>query len=319
MPDARFDDQRHAQGSPRSDDPWGLAFQNVTVRYGNGVTGLDKVSVSVEPGDIVAVVGLSGAGKSTLMRTVNGLVPLSSGSIEVGGRDVARLRSRALRSLRGSIGMIFQGFNLSLRSTVLSNVLVGRVSHAPWWRTMLGWYSKADTHIAYAALNQVGLLEKVWTRASELSGGQQQRVAIARALAQQPRLILADEPVASLDPPTATAVMGYLETINRTMGITMLINVHSMEIARRYANRIIGLHAGKLVFDGPASAATDAVFERIYGKSLADAQAADLERAAVDDMRVEHTVEHTTVTGDVLAASKRADTTGDEPSDGERA
>ena len=319
MPDARFDDQRHAQGSPRSDDPWGLAFQNVTVRYGNGVTGLDKVSVSVEPGDIVAVVGLSGAGKSTLMRTVNGLVPLSSGSIEVGGRDVARLRSRALRSLRGSIGMIFQGFNLSLRSTVLSNVLVGRVSHAPWWRTMLGWYSKADTHIAYAALNQVGLLEKVWTRASELSGGQQQRVAIARALAQQPRLILADEPVASLDPPTATAVMGYLETINRTMGITMLINVHSMEIARRYANRIIGLHAGKLVFDGPASAATDAVFERIYGKSLADAQAADLERAAVDDMRVEHTVEHTTVTGDVLAASKRADTTGDEPSNGERA
>ncbi len=319
MPDARFDDQRHAQGSPRSDDPWGLAFQNVTVRYGNGVTGLDKVSVSVEPGDIVAVVGLSGAGKSTLMRTVNGLVPLSSGSIEVGGRDVARLRSRALRSLRGSIGMIFQGFNLSLRSTVVSNVLVGRVSHAPWWRTMLGWYSKADTHIAYAALNQVGLLEKVWTRASELSGGQQQRVAIARALAQQPRLILADEPVASLDPPTATAVMGYLETINRTMGITMLINVHSMEIARRYANRIIGLHAGKLVFDGPASAATDAVFERIYGKSLADAQAADLERAAVDDMRVEHTVEHTTVTGDVLAASKRADTTGDEPSNGERA
>lgn len=260
---------RHPQGSSQPQEPWGLALHNATVRYPNGVTGLDSISLSIKPGDMVAIVGLSGAGKSTLIRTVNGLVPLTSGSVEVGGHTVSGMRKRNLRALRGLIGMVFQGFNLSLRSSVMNNVLVGRVSHTPGWRTLLGWYPKADRDIAYAALDQVGLLDRVWTRASDLSGGQQQRVAIARALAQKPRLILADEPVASLDPPTAASVMGYLETINRELGITMLINVHSIEIARTYANRIIGLRSGRLVFDGPAEQATDEVFADIYGRDLA--------------------------------------------------
>lgn len=259
---------RGSQISSTNDQPWGLVFHDATVRYPNGVVGLEGITLSITPGDMVAVVGLSGAGKSTFIRTVNGLVPLSSGSVEVGGHMVSHMRTRALRQVRGSIGMIFQGFNLSPRSSVMNNVLVGRISHTSGWRTFFGWYPKADKTIAFQALDRVGLLEKVWVRASDLSGGQQQRVAIARALAQQPRLILADEPVASLDPPTAATIMGYLEGINHKLGITMLINVHSVEIARRYANRIIGLRSGKLVFDGPAEQATDDVFAGIYGHSL---------------------------------------------------
>ncbi|MCI1220041.1 MAG: phosphonate ABC transporter ATP-binding protein [Bifidobacterium sp.] len=255
------------QDAPADDAPWGLVFHDATVRYPNGVVGLDSITLQIEPGDMVAVVGLSGAGKSTFIRTVNGLVPLSEGSVEVGGQLISSMKPRALRRIRGSIGMIFQGFNLSARSSVMSNVLVGRVRHTAGWRTLIGWYPKSDRTIAFQALDQVGLLERAWTRASNLSGGQQQRVAIARALAQRPRLILADEPVASLDPPTAASIMGYLESINRKQGITMLINVHSVEIARRYANRIIGLRAGKLVFDGTAEEATDDVFAGIYGRA----------------------------------------------------
>jgi phosphonate transport system ATP-binding protein len=164
--------------------------------------------------------------------------------------------------------MVFQGFNLVTRRSVMGNVLTGRLHAQSWVRSALGLHTKADKEIAFEALERVGIVEKAWVRASQLSGGQQQRVAIARALAQQPSVVLADEPVASLDPPTANRVMRDLQRINRDLGITTVVNLHFLDLARRYADRIIGMRAGEVVFDGPAAEADDAVFERIYGRSL---------------------------------------------------
>ncbi|WP_263119618.1 phosphonate ABC transporter ATP-binding protein [Cellulomonas fimi] len=248
--------------------PWPLRLHEVTVRYPNGVVGLDTVSLEIGAGEMVAVVGLSGSGKSTMIRTLNGLVPVTSGTVEVGGHDLTAARGRGLRALRGDIGMIFQSFNLAGRASVLSNVLVGRVAHTPTWRTLLGLHTAEDKAIAADALDRVGMLDRAWHRAGHLSGGQQQRVAIARALAQQPRAVLADEPVASLDPPTAHGVMADLRRINRELGITVVVNLHLLDLAREYGSRLIGLRAGTVVYDGPAAGATDAVFEDIYGRSI---------------------------------------------------
>lgn len=251
-----------------SDGGHSIVFDDVSVVYPNGTRGLDKVSLTIPAGEFVVVVGLSGAGKSTLVRTINGLVPVTSGSLSVGGTEVATARGRRLRRLRAEIGMIFQGFNLVTRRSVMGNVLTGRLHAQSWVRSALGLHTKADKEIAFEALERVGIVEKAWVRASQLSGGQQQRVAIARALAQQPSVVLADEPVASLDPPTANLVMRDLQRINRDLGITTVVNLHFLDLARRYADRIIGMRAGEVVFDGPAAEADDAVFERIYGRSL---------------------------------------------------
>ena len=247
---------------------WPIRVRDVTVRYPGGVTALDGVSLDIEAGEMVSVVGLSGSGKSTLIRTINGLVPVTSGEVTVGEHTLGRLSGRQARAVRGSIGMIFQSFNLARRTTVLNNVLVGRLAHTPTWRTLLGAYTAADKQLAFEALDSVGILDKTWQRASNLSGGQQQRVAIARALTQQPRIVLADEPVASLDPPSAHAVMGDLRRINTELGITVLTNLHLLDLAREYGTRMIGLRAGKVVYDGPAATASDAVFEEIYGRSI---------------------------------------------------
>ncbi|MGO4105243.1 phosphonate ABC transporter ATP-binding protein [Leifsonia sp. YAF41] len=243
-------------------------MRDVTVRYPNGVIALNKVSLDINAGEMVSVVGLSGSGKSSLIRTINGLVPITSGSLEVGGHQLQSARGRELRQLRGEIGMIFQSFNLARRTSVLNNVLVGRLAHTSTWRTLLGLYTAADKQIAYEALNRVEILAKAYDRASSLSGGQQQRVAIARALSQQPKLVLADEPVASLDPPTAHGVMRDLRQINQELGITVLTNLHLLDLARQYGTRLIGLRAGEVVYDGPAATASDAVFEEIYGRSI---------------------------------------------------
>jgi len=261
-------ERAEAGALPPASAPWSVSLDDVTVRYRNGVVALRNVSLQIAGGEMVSIVGLSGSGKSSLIRTINGLVPVTSGTVTVGGRRVDGARGRELRRLRGEIGMIFQSFNLAGRASVLSNVLVGRLAHTPAWRTLLGLHTAADRQLAYDALDRVGILAKTWDRASTLSGGQQQRVAIARALAQQPRLMLADEPVASLDPPTAHAVMGDLRRINAELGITVLTNLHLMDLARRYASRLIGLRAGEVVFDGPAESATDAVFEEIYGRPI---------------------------------------------------
>ncbi|MBY5163076.1 phosphonate ABC transporter ATP-binding protein [Salsipaludibacter albus] len=261
-----------------------IQFSDASVTYAGGVHAMQHLDLTIEQGEFVVIVGLSGAGKSTLVRAVNGLVPLTGGSLQVdvrpgrslGGRsegeptsyDVVGLTGRRLRDLRAEVGMIFQGFNLVKRTTVLNNVLMGRLHRVPTWRTLLGMYPADDVELAMRALERVEIVDKAYVRASNLSGGQQQRVGIARALAQEPSIILADEPVASLDPPTSHAVMRYLQQINREFGITTIVNLHFLDLATRYADRIVGLRNGELVFDGPGSAADEHVFRDIYGRSL---------------------------------------------------
>ncbi|MBO9579110.1 MAG: phosphonate ABC transporter ATP-binding protein [Microbacteriaceae bacterium] len=245
-----------------------IRFDAVEVRYPNGTVGLDGITLDIPDGQFVVVVGLSGAGKSTLIRTVNGLVPVSGGSLLVDGTELRGAGRRELRALRARVGMIFQSFNLVARTTVMQNVLIGRLHATGFWRSLFGIPKPEDTERAFRALERVGIVEKAYTRASQLSGGQQQRVAIARVLAQEPAVLLADEPVASLDPPTANLVMRDLQRINRELGITTIVNLHFLDLARTYGDRIIGMRAGRVVFDGGAEDATDEVFERIYGRSL---------------------------------------------------
>jgi phosphonate transport system ATP-binding protein len=258
-----------------------IKFQQASVTYGGGVHALKNVDLEIADGEFVVVVGLSGAGKSTLVRAINGLVPLTSGHLDVNGVDVTALSRRQMRNLRADIGMIFQSFNLVNRTTVLNNVLMGRLHRVSTWRTLLGLYPKDDVEIAMQSLERVEIVEKAYVRASNLSGGQRQRVGIARALAQQPRVILADEPVASLDPPTSHVVMRDLQRINRDLGITTIVNLHFLDLATAYADRIIGLRAGSLVFDGSGSDADATVFENIYGRSLTADDTMDKEAAGI--------------------------------------
>ncbi len=245
-----------------------IRFTNASVTYPGGVHAMRDLSLTITPGEFIVIVGLSGAGKSTLIRAVNGLVPLTSGSLDVNGREVTTLGRSGMRDLRSEVGMIFQGFNLVKRTSVLNNVLMGRLHDTPTWRTLLGRYRPEDIDRATRALDRVEILDKAWVRASNLSGGQQQRVGIARALAQEPSIILADEPVASLDPPTSHLVMRYLKQIGEELGITVIVNLHFLDLATAYADRIVGLRDGALVFDGPGSECDADVFERIYGRSL---------------------------------------------------
>lgn len=245
-----------------------IRFQNVDVVYPNGFRGLKQVNLHIHPGEFVVIVGLSGAGKSTLVRTINGLVPYTSGNLTVNDEVVDPTSGPRLRRLRSKIGMIFQSFNLVNRISVLSNVLVGRSSYTSTWRSLLGWYRAEDQEVAFQCLERVGIVEKAYVRASSLSGGQQQRVAIARVLAQDPSVILADEPVASLDPPTAHMVLQDLKRINQELGITTIVNLHHLDMARKYADRVIGMRAGEVVFDGTVEEATDEAIEGIYQRSL---------------------------------------------------
>ncbi len=245
-----------------------IRFTDASVTYPGGVHAMRDLSLTITPGEFVVIVGLSGAGKSTLIRAVNGLVPLTSGSLDVNGREVTTLGRSGMRDLRSEVGMIFQGFNLVKRTSVLNNVLMGRLHDTPTWRTLLGRYRPEDIDRAARALDRVEILDKAWVRASNLSGGQQQRVGIARALAQEPSILLADEPVASLDPPTSHVVMRYLKQIGEELGITVIVNLHFLDLATAYADRIIGLRSGELVFDGPGADCDSQVFEDIYGRSL---------------------------------------------------
>ncbi len=247
---------------------WGITLNDVCVTYPNGTRALQNVSLNIQPGEMVSIVGLSGSGKSTLIRTINGLVPVTQGTVEVGPYHISELHGRGLREARGHIGMIFQAFNLAERANVYRNTLVGRFAHSPSYRTLLGLPSAEDRRIALTALESVGILDKVWNRAGALSGGQKQRVAIARALTQEPSVMLADEPVASLDPPTAHAVMADLRRINSEQNLTVLVNIHLMDLARQYTTRMIGLRDGRLVYDGPAAEARDKDFEEIYGRPI---------------------------------------------------
>ena len=245
-----------------------ITFDGVDVVYPGGFQGLKKLDLTINEGEFVAIVGLSGAGKSTLVRAINGLVPYSSGTLRVDGVVVDSSSKAKLRRLRSRVGMIFQSFNLVNRISVLNNVLVGRSSMTPTWRSLLGWYKPEDKEIAFRSLERVGIVEKAYNRASTLSGGQQQRVAIARVLAQDPKVILADEPVASLDPPTAHQVLADMRRIQQELGITTIVNLHQLDLARKYADRVIGMRGGEVVFDGPVDEANDAVIEEVYQRSL---------------------------------------------------
>ena len=245
-----------------------IKFENASVTYPGGVHALKGLTLEIPDGQMIVIVGLSGAGKSTLIRAINGLVPLTDGDVIVDGVSVRGASSRQLRELRSHIGMIFQTFNLVKRTSVLNNVLMGRLHETNTWRSLLGWYKPADVEIAMQALERVDIVEKAYVRASNLSGGQQQRVGIARALAQEPNTLLADEPVASLDPPTSHVVMRDLQRINRELGITTIINLHFLDLAKVYGERIIGLRDGELVYDGTGEKADENVFRDIYGRSL---------------------------------------------------
>ncbi|WP_152393427.1 phosphonate ABC transporter ATP-binding protein [Paenibacillus guangzhouensis] len=245
-----------------------IQFRNVSKTYPNGTLGLRHINLDIKEGELVVIVGSSGAGKSTLLRSINRLHDITEGEILVDGKSITSAKDKDLRLIRRDIGMIFQNFNLIKRATVLSNVLSGRVAYHSTFRTMLGMFPREDIELSLHALDRVNIREKAYIRADQLSGGQQQRVSIARALAQEAKIILADEPVASLDPLTTRQVMDDLKRINQEMRITTIINLHFIDLAREYATRIIGLRAGEVVFDGPPEQATDEAFAEIYGRSI---------------------------------------------------
>ena len=226
---------------------------------------VDAVTLDIRPGQFVGVIGRSGAGKSTLLRLINRLIDPTEGQITFGGTDVTALRGRALRHWRRDCAMIFQQFNLVERLDVLTNVLVGRLSDHGFVSSMAMHFTDAERTIAIRALDRLELAPQALQRAGTLSGGQQQRVAIARALVQNPRIMLADEPIASLDPGNATRVMEALRSINRDDGITVLVNLHTLDTARAYCDRIIAMRAGRVMFDGTAKQLTDDVVRDIYG------------------------------------------------------
>ena len=241
-----------------------IEFQNVSKRYPNGFEALKDINLKIEQGEFAAVIGLSGAGKSTLIRTINRMHDITEGTLTVDGINVMELQGKSLRAFRRKIGMIFQSFNLITRTTVIKNVLTAFVPELPWWRAFLGIFRKEEKIAALEALEQMGILDKAFVRADQLSGGQQQRVALARTLAQNPQIILADEPVASLDPVTARQVMDDFQRINRDMNITVIINIHHVELALQYASRVIGIREGKIVYDGPSSQVTQQILDGIY-------------------------------------------------------
>lgn len=243
-----------------------LKIENLVKTYPNGVRALKGVSFDVKPGEFLVIIGLSGSGKSTLLRCINHLHDPTSGKIEFKGQDITRVAGSEARQLRKKIGMIFQHFNLIARHSVLSNVLMGKLSTTGTLKSILGFFTQEDKSKALEYLKLVGIQDKAHIRADQLSGGQQQRVAIARALTQNPEILLADEPVASLDPATCHNVMDYLEKVNKELGITIICNLHFLSLVRRYATRVVALKGGEIVYNGSPSDINEEWFERIYGE-----------------------------------------------------
>ena len=242
-----------------------LEIKNLTKIYDGGTKALDNVSFSVPDGEFLAVIGLSGSGKSTLLRCINRLVEPTQGQVLLNGEDIAAASDDDLRGYRRRIGMVFQHFNLVNRLSVLTNVLTGRLGYINPAMSILNRYTKEDIDQAMYQLDRVGIADKAHQRADELSGGQQQRVGIARAMMQNPEIVLADEPVASLDPVLAHSIMQHLEKINKENGVTVICSLHFLDLVHRYAHRAIALNEGKLVFDGEPKAIDDIKFKEIYG------------------------------------------------------
>lgn len=246
-----------------------LEVKNLTKVYSDGTVALDNVSFTVPDGEFLVVIGLSGAGKSTLLRCINRLVDPTEGQIIWNGVDITKLKGEELRKIRRKIGMIFQHFNLVKRSTVMKNVLSGRLGYSPTIQSMFNVFSSSDRKMADQVLERLGITDQAPKRADELSGGQQQRVGIARALMQEPEIILADEPVASLDPVLAHSILQNLEKLNQEDNLTIVCSLHYLDLVQRYAESVIGLRDGKIVYQGTRKeirAMTDDEFQEIYGE-----------------------------------------------------
>ena len=252
-----------------------LRVEHLTKIYPNGTVALKDVSFEVPDGEFLAVIGLSGSGKSTLLRCINRLIEPTEGKIYWNDVDITAASPAQLRQIRRQIGMIFQQFNLVRRSKVITNVLAGRLGYVNPWLSLLGIWPAEERRRALAALERVGIADKAYERADALSGGQQQRVGIARALMQEPRLILADEPVASLDPVLAHSILQYLEELNKE-GVTVICSLHFLDLVHRYATRVIALKQGVKVFEGKPQEIDRQRFKEIYGEEAQEVRAASL-------------------------------------------
>ncbi len=249
-----------------------LEVRQLNKIYPGGIHALKDVTFTVEEGEFLVLIGLSGSGKSTLLRCINRLVEPTSGQVIWNGVDITAASPAELRHIRRQIGMIFQQFNLVKRLPVITNVLTGRLGYVSPWRSLFNYWTPEERRMAMQNLERVGIADQAWKRADELSGGQQQRVAIARALMQNPKLILADEPVASLDPATSHSVMKYILELNRRDGITVICSLHFLSLARQYGTRIIALRDGHIVFDGKPEEIDDRRFKEIYGEDAVEVE-----------------------------------------------
>ncbi|ACA83447.1 phosphonate ABC transporter ATP-binding protein [Leuconostoc citreum] len=247
-----------------------IKFEHVSKTYPNGVKGLQDINLEIQDGEFIGIIGMSGAGKSTFIRTINRLNNITEGSLMVDGVEISTLKGQTLRQYRRKVGMIFQSYNLVPRISVIKNVMSSLVPDMPFWRVLLGLFSKEEKISALEALDRVSMLDKAFVRTDQLSGGQQQRVSLARTLTQNPSVLLADEPVAALDPVTAHEVMDDFKRINEELGQTVLINIHHVDLALEYSKRIIGIRAGKVVYDGPVSGMTQEILDVIYSKDEAE-------------------------------------------------
>ncbi len=241
-----------------------ITFDHVSKTYKNGVRGLIDVTLQINDGDFVSIIGLSGAGKSTLLRSINRLNDITEGEITVNGQSLTKANKQELKRIRRKIGLISQQFNLVKRSTVQRNVLSGKLGYYSTFKSIFGLFSKKDYELCSDVLRKVELSDKLHERCDNLSGGQQQRVSIARTLFQEASIILADEPVASLDPATSQEILSELKKINITMGKTVILNIHSIGLAKQYSDRILALQDGRLVFDGKPEALTEDVLKMVY-------------------------------------------------------
>ena len=256
-----------------------LKITDLVKRYGGGDPVLKNLDLTIEGESVVAIIGSSGAGKSTLLRCINRLVEPTSGSVVLNGTELTRLRGRQLREARRKIGMVFQGFNLVDRLTVMENVQSGRLGYISTWAAVMRRYPRADIRRAFELMERVGIAHYADKRADELSGGERQRVGVVRALMQQPEILLADEPTASLDPKTSEQIMGLLRDLARELRLPVLINIHNVHEARQYTDRIVGMRYGRIIFDDEPSALTEDAMERIYSGSPA------ADRATGEEMR----------------------------------
>ena len=241
-----------------------LSVKNISKEYNNGITALKNVSFDVEKGEFISIIGPSGSGKSTLLRSINKMIDISQGSILFENKNIENLKKKEIELVRREIGMIFQNYNLVERLTVIENVLHGRLGYKSVFTGILGIYSEKEKKDAFNFLEKVNMTKYAYQKCSELSGGQKQRVGIARAIMQKPKLLLCDEPIASLDPKTAENIMDYLKKIVTELKITCIVNLHQVDIAKKYSNRIIALNKGEKIFDDKTERLTDDMIEFIY-------------------------------------------------------